>query len=147
VGLEDVPNTVNARELEAILGPGNLPPTGIDGRSRAIVFAFQTWIGVGDTQVLVGLADGRIYSIDHGECFSATSSPTDPSPIVAGIPGLTEDIKKHPGFIRTGLRGLNDSPKTTCLLPLPMFLLAGLGRVLPIVGWESPTGWRIGAAS
>jgi hypothetical protein len=139
VGLEDVPNTVNARELEAILGPGNLPPTGIDGRSRAIVFAFQTWIGVGDTQVLVGLADGRIYSIDHGECFSATSSPTDPSPIVAGIPGLTEDIKKHPGFIRTGIERIERLTEND--------LLFAIAHV-PVGGpWQSPADRRLGIAN
>jgi len=53
VGLEDVPNTVNGRELAGILGPGVLPAAGIDPVSRALVFVFQTWIGVGDTQVLV----------------------------------------------------------------------------------------------
>jgi len=68
VGSEDEKAAVNSRELDRV-APATFDPRLIDPASRALVVAFQTWIGVGDTQVLVNLKTGYIRSIDHGECF------------------------------------------------------------------------------
>ncbi len=92
VGLEDEPDTVNARDLGPLLGTKGFDPGAIDPSSRAMVVAFQTWLGVGDTQVLINLKDGRVRSIDHGECFSSTETLDDPSLIVVPIPGIDPEV-------------------------------------------------------
>jgi hypothetical protein len=97
VGSLDVEDTVNARDL-TVLG-ASLPSKGIDAPSRARVVAFQTWLGIGDAQVLVRLTDGFVFSIDHGDAFGSLSASTDPSPIVTDIPGVTSDVGRRRGDI------------------------------------------------
>jgi hypothetical protein len=96
VGIEDIPDTVNARDLGAT--GAVLPGAGIDAPSRALVTAFQTWLGVGDTQVLVRVDDGHVFSIDHGEAFGLLA-PTDPTPVVVPIPGVDDRIGRRPGDV------------------------------------------------
>ena len=51
VGSEDERNTVNARDLQPMLGGGQFDPKLVDAAAQALVVAFQTWLGVDDTQV------------------------------------------------------------------------------------------------
>ncbi len=88
MGSEDEKDCVNTRDL-AMLAP-TFDAKLVDPESRALVVAFQTWIGVGDVQVLVNLKSGRIRSIDHGECFMATDRPADPVLTVLNIPGVDD---------------------------------------------------------
>ncbi len=92
VGSEDVPGTVNARELSPWLKDTDLGAL-IDPSSRARVIAFQTWLGANDSQVLVSIRDGRVLSIDHGDCFGAvTDPPARPTLVVTEIPGINQDV-------------------------------------------------------
>ena len=95
VGSEDVPGTVNARDLEPFLSAGTFEPSLIDPAARARVIVFQSWVGADDAQVLVGFADGLVRSIDHGACFGATDALTDPAPVVVPIPGVGSDVGRE----------------------------------------------------
>ncbi len=86
---------MNARELQPLLAGGQFDPGSIDPRSRALVVAFQSWLGVGDTQVLINFRDGRVRSIDHGECFSKTSTNVAPTLVVVSIPGIADTVGKE----------------------------------------------------
>lgn len=86
VGSEDERDCVNTRDLAA-LAP-KFDPKLVDAASRAVVVAFQTWIGVGDTQGMVNTRTGRIRSIDHGDCFTSTGAGADPTLTVLDIPGV-----------------------------------------------------------
>lgn len=89
VGIEDEKNGINIRDL-ATLAP-TFDPRLVDAASRALVVAFQTWIGVGDTQALLNTATGRIASIDHGECFMATGAASSPQLTVLSIAGVPDN--------------------------------------------------------
>jgi len=66
----------------------SVDPKQVDAEARARVVAYQTWVGVGDTQCMINLQNGVIVSIDHGELFSAVDRPTDPALTVVDLPGL-----------------------------------------------------------
>jgi hypothetical protein len=85
-GSLDMPNAENARDIGLITAGGRLDPKVIDPVARAKVVAFQTWLGVGDAQVLVRPTDGQVFSFDHGDAFSDTSNRSDPVVIVTDIP-------------------------------------------------------------
>lgn len=86
VGVEDIPGTVNARELQ-LLGISSLDPAKVSAADRALVVAFHTWTATDDAQVLLDLGTGRMYTIDFGDSFSDVSG--DPSLVVLDLPGLT----------------------------------------------------------
>lgn len=95
VGLEDKPGSVNVRELAPYLANGEFAMDQIDHRSVGRVTAFQTWTGVGDTQVLIELKTGRVWSIDHGEALGQTGTKEPPSLVNPPIPGVTLDVDTH----------------------------------------------------
>jgi hypothetical protein len=90
VGMEDAPGMENLRHLGHLVPSGMLDPTKLDLSSRVRVLAFQTWLGVGDTQILVDLRNGRLLSIDHGEWCPDPSSQTDPA--IVPTPGVADDV-------------------------------------------------------
>ncbi len=81
MGPEDLPNTVNARELQPFMARAQFDPGAIDARSRALVVAFQTWLGVQDEQVLIRLTDGRVSSTPVAQqgYFSLLRWASDPA--------------------------------------------------------------------
>jgi hypothetical protein len=92
VGTQDIPNTVNNKDLQPFMQNGSFDPKMIDQASRAAVVVFQTWIGShGDGQVLVDLTTGRVSTIDHGDCFGALAAG-DPTVQVTDIPGVGVDV-------------------------------------------------------
>lgn len=103
VGLEDQAETMNARDLGRFISGGHFQPGVIDGASRARVIVFQTWLGVGDAQVLVHLTRGSVISIDHGDCFGATGGQTDPVVHVTEIPGVSSNVGKEIAPVRDGV--------------------------------------------
>jgi hypothetical protein len=68
-GSESVPNSENSKDLARFLSAGTFSTTLVDERSRALTIAFQTWVCVRDQQLLVRFDNGRVCSIDHGNCF------------------------------------------------------------------------------
>jgi hypothetical protein len=99
VGSEDERNTVNARDLQPMLGGGQFDPKLVDAAARALVVAFQTWLGVDDTQVLINLRTGQVRSIDHGACFANTTSATPRALNALAIPGVPDDLGRDPAAI------------------------------------------------
>lgn len=95
VGSEDEQNVINSRDLQ-LLAPGDFKPQLVDPEARALVVAFQTWIGLGDVQVLINLKSGKIRSIDHGDCFAATQQPLAPTLTVLSIPGVPDTLGNDP---------------------------------------------------
>lgn len=91
VGSEDEKAAVNSRELDQ-LAPPEFNPELLDPESRALVVAFQTWIGVKDVQVLVNFKSGRIGSIDHGDCFSDTTAGDEPKLNRLTIKGVPDSL-------------------------------------------------------
>jgi hypothetical protein len=79
VGIEDKPGMENLRHVTALRPDGTLDPATLDASTRAIVVVFQTWLGVGDTQILVDLRTGRLLSIDHGEWCPDPANRDDPA--------------------------------------------------------------------
>lgn len=93
-GTEDIPDTINAREIRSILSPDEVTQLPIDSASKARVCIFQTWISMGDQQVLIRPSDGQIYSIDHSDALASGKNREDFSPIfVTEIPGRAVDVK------------------------------------------------------
>lgn len=92
VGSADLPDTINTKDLPTFLGAGSLPADSVDPRSRTLVTAFRSWLGVGDPQVLVNLKNGSVHSIDHGDCFASLNTPSDPIVDVASIHSISSDL-------------------------------------------------------
>jgi hypothetical protein len=67
VATREIPDAFNNATLRAL--DFRVDEDKIDWASWATVVAFQTWIYAGDPQAILSFADGRIYSIDHGDCF------------------------------------------------------------------------------
>jgi hypothetical protein len=103
VGSEDERNTVNARDLQPLLGSGQFNPGLVDAGSRALVVAFQTWIGVDDTQVLINMKTGQVRSIDHGACFGSTGQLTPPTLIALPIPGVADDVGRDQASVENAV--------------------------------------------
>lgn len=98
-GSEDMPSTENSKDLGKLIADGSLDPSTINHLARARVVAFQTWLGIGDAQVLVRLTDGQLFSLDHGEAFGTASDRSDPVPVVADIPGIDESVGRKRGHV------------------------------------------------
>lgn len=138
VGLEDEHNAVNARDL-GLLATGAFEPKLIDPAARALVVAFQTWIGVGDVQVLVNLRTGRIRSIDHGECFMATAQPADPVLSVLHIDGVPDNLGNDAPSLKVAadrIEAVTDQQ-----------LLEAVARIPLGDPWKSPASRRLEIAS
>lgn len=121
-GSLDVPDTVNARDLQTLTPAVQLPSSGINPVSRARVIAFQTWIGVSDAQVLIRLTDGEVLTIDHGDAFGSTSAADDPAIAVTPIPGLSDTIGKRAGHIMPAvdsIQRVTDRQLLECVAGIP----------------------------
>jgi hypothetical protein len=92
-----MPNAENAPDIGLITAGGKLDPSVIDPVARSKVIAFQTWLGVGDAQVLVRPTDGQVFSFDHGDAFGNTSDRADPQVVVTDIPGVDASVGRRPG--------------------------------------------------
>jgi hypothetical protein len=97
VGIEDKPGMENLRHVTALRPDGTLDPATLDASTRAIVVVFQTWLGVGDTQILVDLRTGRLLSIDHGEWCPDPANRDDPA--VIETPGVPPDFARDAALI------------------------------------------------
>ena len=100
VGISDQSGMENLRYLADQVPGGTLDPERLDEPSVARVIAFQSWLGADDTQIMVDLRNGRVFSVDHGS-YRAFSSP-DPAPVVA--PGLPPGFLLREHLMRTGRR-------------------------------------------
>lgn len=98
-GSASIDRGMNLRDLGLFLEDSKLPADAVTASSRALTVAFQTWLGVGDTQLMVQLHSGRLYSIDHGECFGTLDASADFSPVVLDIPGAPPDLGKEPNAV------------------------------------------------
>lgn len=94
---------VNARDLGPFITNGQFQPGVISAMDRARVIAFQTWLGLGDSQVLISVTSGRVLSIDHGECFGAVDALTDPFMVITDIPGVPIMVGKDLGNVRAAV--------------------------------------------
>ncbi len=91
VGSRHIEGAVNLDDWARQTRSGAILPN-IDAWSRAGIVAFHTWINASDEQVVVRMADGRLYSIDHGDCFR-TLMPGRPSRIVVvQLFGVPDDL-------------------------------------------------------
>lgn len=86
VGIEDVPGTVNMRDLSAFR-TGSFPIDRLDPGSWSQAVVFQTWLGVRDSQVLVDPRGGKIISCDHEHTIC--QNPDYPLIVIAPpVPGM-----------------------------------------------------------
>ena len=104
VGIEDIPEAVNARDLNQFISDGKFKSGAVEPASRARVIVFQSWLGVGDSQVLVQLTKGRVFSIDHGDAFGQPSSLSEPRLVITSIPGVLDDIGREPDLVRSAVK-------------------------------------------
>jgi hypothetical protein len=139
VGIQDEPDTANVRELQPFLAGGQFDPASIDSRSRALVVAFQTWLGVGDTQVLINLKDGRVRSIDHGECFSNTAAPGDPSLTLVAIPGVADTTGKERYAVEAAIAAIESVSDRD--------IMESVAQVPTGEPWRGPVARRVEIAS
>jgi hypothetical protein len=86
VGIEDAPGTVNSKDLSA-LAPNFSAAEKVERHSRALADVFYSWLGIGDSQVLVHVSTGRILTVDYGDAFSDIGNLSDPARVVTHIPG------------------------------------------------------------
>jgi hypothetical protein len=123
--------------MQQLLGPGAFRPESIDGRSRTLVTAFRSWLGVGDPQVLVNLKDGTVFSIDHGDCFGDVTF-NDPVINVTPIPSVSDDVGKDEFCVKAALRKVKEITD--------LIILDCVSRV-PVGGaWQSEPSRRLDIA-
>jgi len=135
VGVANVANTVNARELHQLLPQQNLAARCFSSARRALTIVFQSWIGVGDQQVLVNITNGHIFSIDHGECFGSASSMDEPTVVITDIPGIDPQCgrSRHDVLVAVErIEALTDRE-----------ILNAVAQVPRGQSWDSDTGRRL----
>jgi hypothetical protein len=135
VGSEDMPDTINTKDMPPILGTGRFRPESIDGRSRTLVTAFRSWIGVGDPQVLVNLKDGTVLTIDHGDCFADVATLTDPVVSVTPIPSVDDSVGKDEFCLGAALRRFEELSDQAILEAVSAMPFGGT--------WQSPPDRRL----
>ncbi|MDP9222906.1 MAG: hypothetical protein M3P18_03455 [Actinomycetota bacterium] len=136
VGICDQPGTENLRHINNLRPDGTLDPATLDPTSRALVVAFQTWLGVGDTQILVDLRNGRLQSVDHGDWCSDPSSRADP--IVVETPGVPSDFAKDKMLIEKAVEQIEDLGDG--------ILLRAVSQIPSDLEWNSATARRLALA-
>ena len=114
VGTRHVPNAQSARGLTELMGTEAFGPRTIDAESRGAVITFQTWLNVGDAQVLIGLTDGRVQSFDNGDSLDAMLKGK-PAVVVTSIPGVADDLGQSWRHIEPALRRIEDLPEEEIL--------------------------------
>lgn len=140
VGSEDQTETVNARDLQPFVASGQFQSGVVDAASRARVIAFQTWLGVGDAQVLVHLTRGTVFSIDHGDCFGTTGADADPAVVVTGVPGVANDLGKEAAHVEAALQRIEaiadrDILEAVSCIPAGASWQSPVDRRLEIANW------------
>lgn len=135
IGLEDIRDTENSRDLAPFIAGGQFQPGLIDPVARGRVIVFQSWLGAGDAQVLVGLANGNVISIDHGECLGSTGTLNDPVPVVAPIPGIGADVGKEERHLLPAIERVERITDKE--------LLESVSRVPYGTAWRSPVDRRV----
>lgn len=106
VGIADEPAMENFRHITDKAPDGNLDPRRLDVGSVARVIAFQSWIGAGDTQILVDLRTGRLLSIDHGALAAASS--LNSAPVIVIAPGIPGDVGRSSALMRPVLERIEN---------------------------------------
>jgi hypothetical protein len=136
VGSEDQPDTVNARDLAPLASSGQFHPGLVEPESRARVIVFQTWLGVGDSQVLVSVTDGKVLSIDHGDCFGTLTSPAEPPmSVVTDIPGVSPDVGREADHVLAAVARVEAVTDND--------LLRAIAQVPGGDAWQSPSDRRL----
>jgi len=138
VGVEDVPDAFNARDLGLFEPSGRLASGRLERQWLCSVLVFQTWIGVSDQQVLLRLGDGAVFSIDHGAAFSGFPNPTAPAVVVTPIPDVPESERKVPSLIDAAVSGVENLSDDD--------LLAAVARIPDEPGWQADPGRRLAIA-
>lgn len=64
-------------------------PSKVDWNSWARVVAFQTWLYAGDPQAVIRATDGKIFSVDHGDCFRELAPGRPTGLIVPNLYGIS----------------------------------------------------------
>ena len=100
VGSLDQVGSVNSRELSPLLAGGEFRANAVDPQSRARTTVFHTWLGMSDAQVLISLTDGKVMSIDHGDCFGILEDPAGkPVVIRVDIPGVDQNVGREERYV------------------------------------------------
>jgi hypothetical protein len=136
VGIQDVAGAENFRHVTQLRPDGTLDPTKLDVASRVRVLTFQTWLGVGDTQILVNLSTGRLLSIDHGEWCPDPRARSEPD--LVPTPGVPADFGRTRTLVDDALgriAALDDED-----------LLAAVARVPDGPEWNSDRAHRLALA-
>jgi hypothetical protein len=107
-GSQDLDGAENARDLGPLIGDRKFEPKVVNHPARARVIAFQSWLGVGDAQILVRLADGGLFSFDHGDAFQNAADRSDPTPIVVDIPGVDPAVGRRRGDMAVAVKEIED---------------------------------------
>lgn len=135
VGSAHQDGTVNARDLQPFMQSGVFKPGLVDAVTRARTIAFQSWIGAGDSQVLLSLTAGTVFSIDHGDCFGSTATLTDPTIIATDIPGVAPTVGKDPQSVDLALSRMEAVSDRD--------LIEAVARIPSGDPWRSPVGRRV----
>lgn len=85
IELEDV---VNSHELALLTRSERMVGLTIDWESWASVLVVETWINAGDAQAILRLSDGRVFSVDHGDCFRDLLKGPPTNVVVPAVPGV-----------------------------------------------------------
>jgi hypothetical protein len=142
VGSEDEQNVMNGRDLDQLTPEdfqAKFDANLVDPKARALVVAFQSWVGVGDVQILVNLKTGKIRSIDHGECFNVTDPAATPTLIVLPIKGVPQDLGSDSESVdaaATQIEAVTDQQILDAVSGIP------LGEP-----WKSPAARRLAIAT
>jgi len=92
----------------------SLRPSQINWKSWALVVCFQTWLYIRDPQAVLRMTDGRIFSVDHGNCFGelANGPPTGlVVPALLGVSGVAFDASE----LDLAIRVIEEIPELTIL--------------------------------
>jgi hypothetical protein len=100
--------------------------------------AFQTWIGANDGQVLIDLANGRLWSIDHGDVFGSLSGAPDPQVVVTNVPGLPHNHGCNADLVANAVAGVESLDDDA--------ILASVARVPDEAGWQADPARRLAIA-
>jgi len=134
-GIEHLEGVVNCKDLSPLIANGQFTAGAIDPASRAKTVVFQTWLGVGDQQVLVNLTNGRVSSIDHGDCFGHLANAVPIDLVIAPIPGVSDSVGRDRLLVESAvslIEGVSDRE-----------LLGVVSQIPSGDAWRSPTDRRL----
>lgn len=138
-GVQHVPAGISARDVGVLLGTKRLEVASLDEDSRALAIAFQTWLNDEDSQVLIDLQSGHVFSIDHGLCFRELLKGPPTRVVITPIPGIPDSF------------GLRAEPMDNALARIEALseqdILAAMSRVPDGDGWLSLLDRRLAIAN